>query len=159
MQKAFLLYVLIIISVTAFSQDSSVSAAHGDHRFEAGAGLSAVHFFGEENYSPSLHMHLIKSTGSGGFGLGIEYEYIFDVHRHNTIGVVTNFILSDKFSLSLSPGIAFESMGDEPVTFALHAEALYEWEVGKIHLGPVIGIGYEIKDVHVSAGIHLGFGF
>ncbi|MCU0363724.1 MAG: hypothetical protein MUD02_09730 [Bacteroidales bacterium] len=118
-----------------------------------------MHFLKEGGFAASVHIHYIKSIGEKGFGLGLEYERIFDVHRHNTIGIVGNFKASERLSFSLSPGIAFEGGSGEGPWPALHFEALYEWEFGKIHIGPVAGVAYEVEDFHLSAGIHFGFGF
>ena len=50
---------------------------------------------------------------------------------------------------------------EEPsvLLFALHLEASYEWEIGDVHLGPVVEYAYDEEDAHISLGLHIGIGF
>lgn len=41
----------------------------------------------------------------------------------------------------------------------MHFEALYEFEIRDFHLGSLIKLAYDPEDVHISFGIHLGYGF
>ena len=66
--------------------------------------------------------------------------------------------MADGWSINIAPGITSE--GDESVTnFALHIESTYEFEVGNFHIGPVLEWAYDPEDVHISLGLHIGYGF
>lgn len=45
------------------------------------------------------------------------------------------------------------------LNFALHLEASYEFEIGDLHIGPVIEYAYDTEDQHLSLGLHVGIGF
>ena len=65
----------------------------------------------------------------------------------------------------MSPGITFEKHieADGKVeiekNLGAHLESAYEWEFGNIHLGPVLEFAYDQKDIHISLGLHVGYGF
>ena len=84
-------------------------------------------------------------------------EY-FDEHRHNTFGLVTTYRPIDRLNLNVSPGLTFED-GNSKVNFALHLETSYEFEINDFHIGPVLEFIYDPEDVHISLGLHVGYGF
>ena len=103
-------------------------------------------------------MHYIYNVPHTRFGLGIGYERIFDEHRHNTIGLVGSYRPVEELCFSFSPGITFDKNSSNP-KFAMHLETSYEFEMGDFHLGPVFEIAYDPEDVHISLGLHFGYGF
>ena len=129
---------------------------HHDHRNELGIANSAVYFVKEDEYSYGLHIHYLYNLPESRFGLGVGYERIFDEHKHQTVGLVMAYRPAKRINLILGPGLAFE--GNESA-FALHMEMSYEYEIGDIHLGPVIEVALEKEDYHFSLGIHVGYGF
>lgn len=132
--------------------------SHGDHhKIEIGIANSPVYFFKEKELAYGLHLHVIRAISKTKFGIGIGYERIFDEHKHTTIGIVGSYRVFDELSINFSPGITFE--GDSEKLFAAHFEATYEFELGNIHLGPVFEIAYDPEDIHLSLGLHIGYGF
>lgn len=61
-------------------------------------------------------------------------------------------------SFSISPGITFEDE-DPQANFAFHFETSYEFEVRGLHMGPVLEFAFDPEDIHISLGLHIGFGF
>lgn len=104
-------------------------------------------------------MHYVRRFKETKFGYGLAYEHIFDDHKHSTYGVVFSYSPVDGLSFITSPGITTEAANPD-VAFAVHIEATYEFELGEnIHLGPAIEFAYDPEDIHLSLGLHLGFGF
>jgi hypothetical protein len=112
------------------------------HKNEIGVAVSPVYFFGENESK---------------FAVGLGYERIFDEHKHQTIRIVGSYRIAEPLSINLSPGITFE--GGEELHFAFHIETTYEFELGNYHIGPAIEFAYDTEDYHISAGIHIGYGF
>jgi hypothetical protein len=129
---------------------------HHHHRNEIGIANSAVYFVKEDEYSYGLHIHYLHNLPESKFSLGAGYERIFDEHKHQTIGLVLGYRPVERLNVNLGPGLAFEGIES---AFALHLEMSYEYEIGDIHLGPVIELALEKEDYHFSLGIHLGYGF
>ena len=102
---------------------------------------------------------MINQLNESKFAVGLGYERIFDEHKHNTIGVVGVYRPIDRLSFNLSPGITFEGESANEINFAFHAETTYEFEINNFHIGPVIEFAYDPEDIHLSLGIHIGYGF
>ena len=58
----------------------------------------------------------------------------------------------------MSPGITFEGDASD-INFALHIETNYEFELNDFHLGPVLELATDPEDIHLSLGLHIGYGF
>jgi len=141
------------------SKDSNVDADnHGHSKNEIAIAISAPYFINEEKLSLSLHLHYIYSIPNTKFGIGVSYEAIVLDPKHNTFGLVTTYSLLEHLSLALSPGVSFEN-GDSKAFFSLHGEISYGFEIGKLHIGPVLEYSYDPNDTHISLGLHVGFGF
>lgn len=102
--------------------------------------------------------YYIYSLEDTKFGIGLGYERIFDEHKHNTIGVVLSYRAIEEFSINVSPGLTFEGEENVP-NFAVHVESSYEFEFKNFHIGPVAELAYDPEDIHVSLGLHIGYGF
>ena len=156
-------FLLMTIIITATAQDIHTDAHpvhhHEHHRNEIGIANSPVYFFKEKVFAYGLHMHYLHKLSSSRFALGIGYERIFDEHKHNTFNLVGSYRPIDNLSFNISPGIAFEDRSGSGLNFAMHAETLYEFEIGDFHIGPLVEFAYDAEDYHISAGLHIGFGF
>ncbi|HYQ56570.1 MAG TPA: hypothetical protein VEP89_04410 [Draconibacterium sp.] len=154
--------VAVLFALNANAQEHHDHEDEHDHshnqKTEIGIGNSLVYFFGEDELSYGLHLHVVRNIGFSKFGVGLAYERIFDEHNHNTIGVVGSYTPVERLHFALTPGIAFEGEGWEEKNFALHFETAYDFQVGDIHLGPMVELGYNFEHVHLSMGVHIGFG-
>jgi hypothetical protein len=134
-------------------------AAQHDHKTELGMSNAPVFFLKESGLAYGLHFHLIRSINSSRFGVGLGYERIFDAHEHHTVGFVGSYFCTERLRLNLAPGVTFEGGWDSEKFLSVHLEAEYGWEVGEFHIGPAAEIAYDPEDIHLSLGLHVGFGF
>lgn len=147
-----------MISSFLLAQSIEEEHHHDHHINEIAVANSMVFFVQEKELSYGLHFHYIRNISHSKFGIGLAYERIFDEHGHNTIGFVGAYRPIEPLTLSVSPGLAFEDK--EPgVSLALHFETAYEFEIKNFHLGPSIEFAFDTKDIHISFGIHIGYGF
>ncbi len=126
---------------------------------EIGISNSPVYFIKEKAFSYGLHVHYLHNISNSAFGLGVGFERIFDKHKHNTFGLVASYPPIDKFTVNVSPGIIFEDKNFSSLSFALHLETTYEFEIKNFHVGPAFEFAYDPEDFHISLGLHCGFGF
>ncbi len=157
----FFLIVLGFVTPSAYSQEVNHDDSHNHHhhKYELGVANSLVYFAGEKEYAYGFHLHLVKNILHSKWGYGIAYERIFDEHKHNTIGIVGSYNPFKHLHLSLTPGIAFEDPEPLDFKFAFHAEASYNFELGNIHIGPLLEFAFDREDYHISFGLHIGYGF
>ena len=147
-----------LFSLNTLAQSTGHTDKHKHHSNEIGIANSPVYFIKENVVSYGLHIHYIRKITHSKFGIGLGYERIFDEHKHSTIGLVVSYSPIEKLSLNISPGITFE--GDaSAVNFALHLETSYEFELNDFHLGPVLEFATDPEDIHLSLGLHIGYGF
>ncbi|MCY1720823.1 hypothetical protein OU798_10740 [Prolixibacteraceae bacterium Z1-6] len=132
---------------------------HDDHKTELGIANSLVYFTGESQLCYGLHVHLVRNIGHSKFSAGLGYERIFDEHKHNTVGIVGMYTPIERLHFSLSPGIAFEGAHPSEKNFAIHFETTYEFQVGDVHMGPLLELAHDSEDYHISLGVHIGLGF
>ncbi len=152
--------ILFVLNVNAGNINDSEEDHEHDHghKTEIGIGNSAVYFLGEKELSYGLHFHIIRNIKESKFGVGLAYEHIFDEHNHNTFGIVSSYTPIDRLHFAFTPGIAVESSNWTGKKFAIHFETAYDFQVGDIHLGPTVELGYNFEHVHLSFGVHIGFG-
>lgn len=131
---------------------------HHLHRNELGIAIAPVYFLEEEEFSIAVHLHYLYNFHHSRFSAGAGYERIFDEHEHQFAGIIIGYKVFPKFNFSISPGLLFEKDHPDP-EFALHSELSYEFEIGNFHLGPALDFAVHPEDVHISLGLHLGYGF
>ena len=154
----------LVFTQVLWSQSHDTHAQHhtDDHahpRNEIGVAISSGYCVGEKEFAPGLHLHYIRELEESKFGLGLGYERIFNEHKHNTIGIAGSYRPIHPLAIILSPGIAFEGGDHSDIHFAMHVEVAYEFEVGKLHIGPIFDFAYDPEDYHLSLGLHIGYGF
>lgn len=162
MRSFSLLVILIVLASLAYSQenDNKHTDMHHHPKLELGISGGVVYNFTEKEAAPGIHIHFIKTLSkSDKLGVGFGYEAIFDDHRHNAASFIISYRPVDQFSLNFSPGIAWLSTENDSAKPSIHLEALYEWEFGNFHLGPLVGIAFNSEDLHASAGLHMAIGF
>lgn len=143
----------------------SAKAQHEDHDHEhpfneIGFSNNAVYNVTEKEIAYSIHIHYIRIFEKNeDFGLGMGYERIFDDHKHNSFNVILMYRPFNHFSLNIAPGVIWLDSEKNSLKPAMHLEGLYEFEIGPIHMGPIIGVGLNTNDMHLSTGLHLALGF
>lgn len=125
---------------------------------EIGIANSPVYMVDEDAIRYGLHIHYIRSLFEH-FGLGLGYEKIFDPHNHQTIGVVLQFKPIHPLTFNIAPGFLIEGNDWSALSFSVHTEASWEFELGYFHLGPLVEVAYGIDDLHLSVGLHTGIPF
>ncbi len=167
MKLSVLVLFVFISALNAFSQtESHEGHNHHEHpKNEIGVANAPVYYLKEKEFTYGLHLHYIRTIGDSKFGIGLGYEQIFDDHEHKTIGIVTSYRPFHGLSVNISPGITFEKHieddGEVEIekNLGAHLESAYEWEFGNLHLGPVLEFAYDQEDIHISLGLHIGYGF
>ncbi|MDZ7740574.1 MAG: hypothetical protein U5Q03_02150 [Bacteroidota bacterium] len=138
---------------------------HEDHKMhrhqpnEFGLAAFPVYFMNKKEVAFGLHFHYLRLVGDSPFGWGLGYERIFDEHGHNTFGIVGSYRPIKHLSFNLSPGITFEDEDASEIKFAFHIESMYDFEIGNVHIGPLIELAFDPEDTHISLGLHVGYGF
>jgi len=156
----YLILFLLPLQIFAQEVDSAEKITHSDHHHhEIGIGISPVYFVKEKVLSSGLHVHYQYNLPDTKFGVGAGFERIFDTHKHNTFSLIFSYRPVDQLSFSISPGLASENNEFDKSHLAMHFETAYEFEIHNFHLGPVFEIAADKEDLHISLGLHLGFGF
>jgi hypothetical protein len=156
--KLFMIFLTTIFTSKIIAQSTEDLDNHEHHKNEIGVANSLVYFVQEKVFAYGLHIHYVRNIPKSKFGIGLGYERIFDEHRHNTIGLVAGYRPIENLSFIVSPGLSFED-GNQEVRFALHLETSYEFEIKNFHIGPAFEFAYDSEDLHISLGIHIGYGF
>lgn len=151
---------LIIVFITTLSFISFAQEYEHDHKAnEIGFGLGASLNIEERNWAPNLHIHYIRAFGEHHkYGLSAGFENIFDVHQHKSLTIGAHYNIFDLITFGLAPGIS-KSSNEENWEYTIHFEAVSEFELGKIHLGPMAEYGIGQDHSHLTVGLHLGIGF
>lgn len=130
-----------------------------DHRFALGVSAGPVYLLAEQELTFGVHGHFIAAIAKSPFGIGLGYERLLDEHQHNALSIVFQYRILDPWSVSLSPGIAFEGSDLNAIEPAVHLETAYEFELGPIDLGPAFEVAWEPEGVHLTLAVHAGVHF
>lgn len=142
------------------NHDHDNSKQHHEHpKNEFGLGNYLSYLAGEQEFAYSLHIHYLRSFEESRFGAGLGYEQIFDEHRHRSLIIIGAFRPASPLVLSLAPGILFGNLENPGIRFTLHAEAVYEFEIGNFHLGPALEFATTFDEYHIGVGLHVAFAF
>lgn len=145
----------------------NLSAQHHDHDHhpnehplnEIGVGNYLSYLAGEQEIAYSLHVHLLRFFENSRFGAGLGYEQIFDEHRHRSLTMIGAFRLTPPLVMTLGPGILFGNQENPGNRFTIHAELVYEFEIGHFHLGPALDFATTFDEYHMGAGLHVAYAF
>ncbi len=134
---------------------------HDAHNYHLGIGISGAYLTGEQMVAPGIDIHFLRQLGvERNWGIGIGYEVLLKDEIHNNITFMANIHTAKFLSINAGPGFNFgKHEGETEYTPALHAEAVFEFDVKKVHIGPVVGFGLDKDEAHFSLGVHLGYGF
>ena len=132
---------------------------HGHALNEFGTGNYLTYLAGEQELAYSLHLHYLRSIEGSRFGIGTGFEQIFDEHRHRTLALIGTYRPFIPLTLSLAPGLLFPNKENPGIRFALHTEAVYEFELNQFHLGPALEFATSFDEYHLSLGLHFAFAF
>jgi hypothetical protein len=135
--------------------------AHDTHKFHIGIGAAATYLNKEGHLAPGFHLHFIRQLGHHRqWGLGLGYEAIADEHWHNGLNLLVNYRPLSYLSLIAGPGMVFgKHDGETEILPGFHTEAVFEFNLRGLHVGPMIGYGLDKEDSHFSIGLHIGIGF
>ena len=141
--------------------DENHSHEDHSHKNEISIAAGIVPIPAEDEIAAGIHLHYIKGIGeSNKFGIGVGLETILDEHKHYTLSAVFQYRIYKGIIIAVAPGLLLRKEGTENVfEFAQHIEAGYEFEIGKIHIGPVVELGFEKNGMHYMGGIHFGIDF
>ena len=134
---------------------------HDVHKYHLGAGIAGMYLKGEQLLAPGIDLHILRQLGhKQNWGLGLGYEMVIKENIHNNISILGNVHLLKYLAINAGPGFTFgKHDGQTEFSPALHAEAVFEFDINKIHIGPVAGFGIDKEESHVSFGVHVGYGF
>ncbi|MCB0482182.1 MAG: hypothetical protein KDC83_12160 [Flavobacteriales bacterium] len=156
----YILGILFSLCVlNAQSQGDEKEHHHHHHKNEIGMANAPVYFLQDDEFAYGIHFHYVRKLTESKFGIGLGYERIFDDHEHNTFSLVGDYRPIEAWSINVSPGVTYESRAASQLVFSLHIETAYEFELGDFHIGPAAEWAYDTEDIHISLGIHIGYGF
>jgi len=161
----FLIGALLFLSGPAMqAQDHDHDHDHSHHHHvhpknEIGLGSYLSYLAGEKEFAYSMHMHYLRFFNESRFGAGIGYEHIFDELGHQSLTVIGTYQFESPLILSLAPGILFGNPENPDARFVMHAEAIYEFELGHFHIGPALEFATTFEEYHIGLGIHVAFAF
>ncbi len=132
--------------------------AHGE--WELGGAIGVVPLLDEGEIAPGLHLHLLQQNKMiPKLMVGVGFEAVMDEHTHLTAGLVFNYNIYKGLYAAVSPGLLWINHDGWESAYVTHFELSYEFEVGKLHIGPIVEYSYASLDKHVMLGVHVGVGF
>lgn len=161
--KHIIVVTLLLFSFTSFSYSQDHNHDHEHEHIhsknEFGFSNNIVFNSHENEFAYGVHLHFVRTIGkSDKFGLGLGYERIFDEHGHNSVNLLVMYRPIHHLSVNLAPGVVWSDK-DAHINPSLHLEAIYEWEFGHFHIGPLVGVAINSEHFHASIGLHLAVGF
>lgn len=134
---------------------------HDQHKYHLGVGAAGSFLNIGDGMSPGFHIHLLRQMGEHrDWGMGIGFEAIAGENLHSSLNLLFNYHPIRFLSLNAGPGLVFEKHdGSSEILPAFHTEAVFEFDAGRFHIGPMVGFGIDPEDSHFSVGVHVGFGF
>jgi len=114
----------------------------------------------ENEVARGLHMHYTRMLPGKlkKFGIGIGLETFFDEHQHYNGSIMFTYRPVHSWWIAAGPGITYFQESEES-KLSIHMETGYEFEIGRIHLGPMIEYAIAGGDQHLMLGVHFGYPF
>ena len=152
---------ILILGSSKIITAQSHNHEHTHEDFHIGFGITESYSTSHNEFKPGIHLHLIKNIGhSDKWKIGLGYEYLKGEEKHNSFYLPVGLQVSERFVFSLAPGIVFtKHSGVSESLLSGHVEGMYEFELGKMHLGPLLGLGFNKHEIHIGLGLHAGIGF
>ena len=151
MKRIFLIFLLLnCLNVKAQEQ-------HNEHN-HLGISVGISKIFPEKTYVPGGHFHysyLFKIKNIQ-LGVGTSLEYLFDKHQHIGTDLSFSIFPTEDIEISIAPGLVFSN---NIMEYATHFELGYSFDLHSVHLGPIIEMAVSKEDIHLTIGVHVGFGF
>lgn len=161
MKVIVLLVSIFLFLVVTFQSKAQHRHVHDEeHVYHLGFGIGGSKFLGEDEILPGIHIHLLRKLNiESNWSIGFGYEGIAEEEWHHGLNLLVNYRPLEFLSVNLGPGIVLgEEEGSQNVDPAFHVEAVTEFLIKGIHVGPMIGFGVDPHHKHVSIGLHVGFG-
>lgn len=152
---------VFVIKVSGQHDDENHDHLHDHHKYHLGFGVAGAYLTGEDGLAPGFHVHFIRQLGEEQhWGIGLGYEAIIEENLHSSLNLLANYHPFDFLSFNAGPGLVFGNHdGETEILPAFHTEAVFEFNLGGIHIGPMAGFGIDREESHFSLGVHVGFGF
>ncbi len=133
---------------------------HGDFKNEIGAAVGVVFDLNEKNMATGFHFHYMRSFGGKmhNFGISPGIGFLLGTHRHYTAHLMFVYRPIHGWWIGAGPGITYFEHDNE-WGYSGHIETGYEFDAGKVHLGPVVEYSWAKNDQHIMLGLHLGVPF
>lgn len=157
----FCLFNFIIPEISGNERNDDHNHLHDQHKYHLGFGVAGAYLTNEQKIAPGFHLHLLRQLGKEQkWGLGLGYEAIFKDNLHSGINLLANWHPIKFLSFNAGPGLVFgKHDGESEILPAFHTEAVFEFDLNKLHIGPMAGFGIDSEELHFSVGVHVGFGF
>jgi hypothetical protein len=151
----------LVISVAGQVSELDHDDMHDVHKYHLGVGIAGTYLNGEQLLAPGIDLHILRQLGhKQNWGLGLGYEIVIKENIHNNISLMGNVHPVKYLAINAGPGFTFgKHDGETEFSPALHTEVVFEFDINKIHLGPVAGFGIDKEEWHYSLGVHVGYGF
>lgn len=158
MKQYLLLFILLVCTLFLKAQ---VHENHSHHTYHFGFGFNGAFVSGTSGIVPGFHIHVLKQLNHfEKWQIGIGYENMMADKIHHSINIPVGYNITEHLVLKVGPGFSLEKEDAKTeLILSGHIECIYEFEFNKLHLGPLIGLGFDKHDSHIGLGVHAGFGF
>ncbi len=157
------LFAFLGLSVLHAQSPISSQEHQHSHKQEVSLAVSPTRFFGSESGETALsfHMEYARQWKSSDWAFGLAYEHMADDHQHRTYGLILQYRFNDRIHMNVEPGVTREThelganLSETHWVPAAHTEFTYEWELGRIDVGPFLELAVEPGAQHLGFGLHI----
>ena len=155
-------FILSSLTILAQQEHKHDHDGHDHHhkKNEIGGAVGAVFNLNEQEVAPGFHLHYTRMFDGKlrHFGLSPGFGFLIGDHNHFAFHLMLIYRPIHGWWIGAGPGITYFDHHDEWAASG-HFETGYEFDLGKIHLGPVIEYVVAKEDQHFMLGLHLGVPF